>query len=80
MPAHPDKTRIGMDRNTMKDETGKAYGAEIMKAAQEGKIAEVSYMPAAGYRQGASPKGSVRHKGGRSGLPRRLLQVDRHPR
>jgi hypothetical protein len=42
--AHPDKTRIGMDRNTMKDETGKPYGAEIMKVAQEGEIAEVSYM------------------------------------
>jgi len=42
--AHPDKTRIGMDRNTMKDEAGKPYGAEIMKAAQEGKIAEVSYL------------------------------------
>jgi signal transduction histidine kinase len=42
--AHPDKTRIGIDRNTVKDETGKRYGAEIMKVAQEGKIAEVSYM------------------------------------
>lgn len=42
--AHIDKTRVGMDRNTMKDETGKPYGAEIMKVAQEGKIAEVSYM------------------------------------
>jgi hypothetical protein len=42
--AHPDKTRIGMDRTTMKDETGKPYGAEIMRVAEEGKIAEVSYM------------------------------------
>jgi hypothetical protein len=42
--AHIDKTRLGMNRNTMKDETGKAYGAEIMKVAQEGRIAEVSYM------------------------------------
>jgi hypothetical protein len=42
--AHVDKTRIGMDRNTMKDSAGKAYGAEIMKVATEGKIAEVSYM------------------------------------
>jgi hypothetical protein len=41
--AHPDNTRIGMDRNTMKDDTGKAYGAEIMKVASEGKIAQVSY-------------------------------------
>src|SRR5215475_12288375 len=42
--AHPDPTRIGMDRNTMKDNTGKPYGAEIMKVAEEGKIKEVSYM------------------------------------
>ena len=42
--AHRDKSRIGMDRNTMKDEAGKPYGAEIMKVAEEGKTAEVSYM------------------------------------
>jgi len=42
--AHVDATRIGMDRNTMKDETGKAYGAEIMKVSEEGKIKEISYM------------------------------------
>jgi len=42
--AHVDNTRIGMDRNTMKDSAGKAYGAELMKVAAEGKIAEVSYM------------------------------------
>ena len=42
--AHPDRTRIGMDRKTMKNQTGKAYGAEIMKVAAEGKISEVSYM------------------------------------
>src|SRR5262245_3913106 len=41
--AHPDNTRIGMDRNTMKDDTGKPYGAEMMKGAAEGKIAEVAY-------------------------------------
>src|SRR5262245_58110561 len=42
--AHVDQARIGMDRNTMKDSKGKAYGTEIMKVAQEGKISEVSYM------------------------------------
>ena len=42
--AHPDKTRIGMDRNTMKDAAGKPYGGEIMKAAKEGAINEVSYL------------------------------------
>jgi len=49
--AHVDKSRIGMDRNTMKDETGKPYGSEIMKVAEEGRIAEsVLHVPAAGSR------------------------------
>jgi len=42
--SHVDPTRIGLDRNTMKDVTGKAYGEEIAKVAAEGKVAEVSYM------------------------------------
>jgi hypothetical protein len=42
--AHPDQTRLGMNRNDMKDVTGKAYGQEILKVAAEGKIAEVTYM------------------------------------
>jgi hypothetical protein len=42
--AHPDQTRIGLDRNTMKDAAGVAYGPVLAAAAQEGKIAEVPYM------------------------------------
>jgi hypothetical protein len=42
--AHLDATRIGLDRNTMKDAAGKPYGAELQKVAAEGKVAEVSYM------------------------------------
>jgi hypothetical protein len=42
--AHVDQTRLGMDRNTMKDSKGNPYGVEIMKVAAEGKITEVSYM------------------------------------
>ena len=42
--SHVDPTRIGVDRNTMKDVTGKAYGQEIMKVAVEGKVNEVTYM------------------------------------
>ena len=42
--AHPDQTRLGLNRNDQKDVTGKAYGAEIQKVAAEGKIAEVTYM------------------------------------
>jgi signal transduction histidine kinase len=38
------KTLIGMDVRTIKDKSGKAFGEEIFKAAQEGKITEVSYM------------------------------------
>jgi Single Cache domain 2 len=41
--AFPDPARLGLDRNTMKDTTGKAYGPEILKA-EEGNISEVSYM------------------------------------
>jgi hypothetical protein len=41
--AFPDPARIGLDRNTMTDATGKPYGVEILKA-EEGKISEVSYM------------------------------------
>jgi signal transduction histidine kinase len=35
---------IGTDVRTLKDKTGKNFGEEIYKAAQEGKITEVSYM------------------------------------
>jgi endosialidase-like protein/single cache domain-containing protein len=36
--------RIGMDVRTNKDAKGNAFGAEIYKAAQDGKFNEVSYM------------------------------------
>jgi hypothetical protein len=42
--SHLDATRIGMDRNTMKDSAGKEYGKEIQGKAQEGKVVEVAYM------------------------------------
>jgi hypothetical protein len=34
----------GKDVRTLKDAVGNTFGEEIYKAAQEGKIAEVSYM------------------------------------
>jgi signal transduction histidine kinase len=34
----------GKDVKTLKDPTGKAFGEEIYKAAQDGKVNEVSYM------------------------------------
>jgi signal transduction histidine kinase len=40
--AHP--TLVGKSLRDLKDKTGKALGEEIYKVAQEGKIAEVSYM------------------------------------
>ncbi len=40
--AHP--TLVGKSLKELKDKTGKPLGEEIYKAAQEGKIAEVSYM------------------------------------
>jgi hypothetical protein len=42
--AHIDQTRIGMDRNSMKDPTGKPFGQEVQQVAAEGKVAEVTYM------------------------------------
>ena len=42
--AHPNPDRIGLVQKDNKDVTGKAYGEEIVKVAQEGKFAEVSYM------------------------------------
>ena len=54
--AHPDQTRIGLDRNTMKDAAGKPYGAELMKAT-EGKMIEVSYVfPRPGADKTPEPK------------------------
>ncbi len=35
---------MGKSLKNMKDRTGKAFGEEIYKVAQEGKIAEVGYM------------------------------------
>jgi signal transduction histidine kinase len=40
--AHP--TLVGKSLKDLKDKTGKPLGEEIYKVAQEGKIAEVSYM------------------------------------
>jgi len=42
--AHPDASRIGLVRADVKDVAGKAYGAEMVKVAEEGKFAEVNYM------------------------------------
>ncbi len=42
--AHPDKSLIGQDRNTMKDAGGKPFGAEVQSVAKLGKVAEVTYM------------------------------------
>lgn len=40
--AHP--SLVGKSMKELKDKTGKAMGEEMIKAAQEGKVAEVSYM------------------------------------
>jgi signal transduction histidine kinase len=41
--AAPPSVR-GKDVRTLKDAAGKAYGEDIYKAAQDGKVTEVSYM------------------------------------
>jgi Single Cache domain 2 len=42
--AHPVASRIGLVQKDVKDKNGKAYGEEMQKVAEEGKIAEVSYV------------------------------------
>ena len=42
--AHPDPTRIGLVQRDLRDIAGNPYGAEFAKVAEEGKIAEVSYL------------------------------------
>jgi Single Cache domain 2 len=42
--AHPDASRIGLNRNDMKDASGTAYGPMLQKSAEEGKISELPYM------------------------------------
>jgi signal transduction histidine kinase len=39
-----DPTRVGLLIKDLKDTTGKSYGKELISAAEEGKVAEVSYM------------------------------------
>jgi signal transduction histidine kinase len=41
--AAPPSVR-GKDVRTLKDATGKAFGEDLYKAAQDGKVNEVSYM------------------------------------
>ncbi len=73
--AHVDNTRIGMDRNTMKDSAGKAYGAELMKGCGRGKNRRgVVYVSEARCRQDSGTESGLRDESGRPGLPRRLLQ------
>jgi hypothetical protein len=39
-----DPTRVGLLTKDLKDTAGKLYGEEMLKVAEEGKVAEVSYM------------------------------------
>lgn len=40
--AHP--THVGQNLKEIKDKKGKAFGAEMLKVAEEGKVKQVSYM------------------------------------
>jgi signal transduction histidine kinase len=42
--AHPNPALMGNDMNTIKDKTGKLFGQEMLRVAQEGKFNEVAYM------------------------------------
>ena len=41
--AHPNPALIGKDASLLKDKDGKAFGLEILQAAQPGAFAEVTY-------------------------------------
>lgn len=42
--AHPNPAQIGTDAKSIKDKNGKPFGEEMIRVAQPGKFAEVSYM------------------------------------
>ena len=41
--AHPNAALIGVEASQLKDKDGKAFALEILKAAQPGTVAEVTY-------------------------------------
>jgi hypothetical protein len=43
LDAHPNPALMGIDASMLKDKDGKAFGLEILKAAQPGSFAEVTY-------------------------------------
>ena len=43
LDAHPNPAMIGKDASQLKDKDGKAFGLEILQAAQPGAFAEVTY-------------------------------------
>jgi signal transduction histidine kinase len=56
--AHPNPALAGHDARTLKDSTGKAFIAEMLTVAQEGKVAQVDYLfPRPGTKD-AVPKSS----------------------
>jgi hypothetical protein len=43
LDAHPNPAMIGKDASLLKDKDGKAFGQEMLKVAQPGPFAEVTY-------------------------------------
>ena len=43
LDAHPNPAMIGKDASSLKDKDGKAFGREMLKVAQPGPFAEVTY-------------------------------------
>ena len=56
--AHPNPALLGKDARTLKDANGKAFVAEMLSAAQEGKVAEVDYLFPRPGTQNPVPKAS----------------------
>ena len=73
---------LGQDVRTLKDATGKVWGQDLYAAAaKEGQIQRGQlHVSKARHRHDAGCKDKLGNQGRRSGLWRRLLQVDRSKR
>ena len=74
--AHADAAQLGQPVHDLNDVEGKAFGQEILKVSEEGKINEVTYnWPEPGSRSAA--EGKLCHQNCRSDMRSWLLQIVR---
>ena len=72
-----DPTRVGLLTKDLKDTAGKLYGEEMLRVAEEGKVAEVSYLfRRPRLRYGARAESRARDQGDGSRVRSRVLQAE----